>query len=191
MARPTVDLFLSVSAAPPPPPIVVCLRAPEARDVAVLTALRNDARLQRLLMIKPGRHSRAQVTAWIQRRTSDPNGAFFVVAHDASDAACGFVQLTNIERVHGVADIGICLAASMRGRGVATAALRALEERARREFELRKLTLRVLTANRRAVAFYLKSGFREVGVLRRHVLQGSKCCDVLLMEKFLRRGGRA
>ena len=116
-----------------------------------------------------------------------------MVATVSDNRALGFVQLTQMDPANGTADLGICLGADSRGKGVAAAALKLLEVRAGRELKLRKMTLRVLTTNRRALAFYRKVGFREVGVLRRHFLQDDKFRDVLLMEKFLssRRGGGA
>lgn len=167
------------------------LRAPCRADFNFLSALRNDPVLQRQLMLVLHTHSPAEVRAWIRRRTRDPQGVFFVVATASGDSALGLVQLTRMDTVNGTADLGICLGTESRGKGIAAAALQLLELRARREFKLRKITLRVLATNRRAVAFYRKAGFREVGLLRRHFLQDGKFRDVLLMEKFLRRGGRA
>ncbi len=151
--------------------------------------MRNDPALQRQLMVRQGIHSPAEIRAWLRRRTRDPHGAFYIVAA-ADDRPLGFVQLTQVDSVHGTADLGICLAAEARGKGVAAVALRLLEACAQREFKLRKLTLRVLTTNRRAIAFYRKAGFREVGVWRRQFLQDGKFRDVLLMEKFLRASGK-
>ncbi len=165
-------------------PPTIQLRAPARADLTFLAALRNDARLQRQLMVQPRNYSPSDVRAWLRRRTRDPHGAFYVVA--AADARpLGFVQLTQMDSVNGTTDLGICLAAESQGKGIAAAVFRLLELRARREFKLRKIMLRVLTVNRRAIAFYRKAGFREIGVCRRHFLQDGKFRDVLLMEKFL------
>lgn len=166
------------------------LRGPTRGDFAFLAVLRNDPRLQRQLMLRPGAYSSSEVRAWIRRRTRDPQGAFYVVAAP-DDRPLGFVQLTQMDSINGTADFGICLGVESRGRGIAVAVLKLLELRARREFKLRKITLRVLTANRRAIAFYRKAGFREVGVWRRHHLQDGKFRDVLLMERFLATRTRA
>ncbi len=168
----------------------VQLRAPVRGDFAFLTALRNDPSLQRQLLLRIAAYSPNEVRAWLRRRMRDPHGAFFVIAAP-DDRPLGFVQLTQMDSVNGTADFGICLGVESQGRGVAVAALKLLEARARREFKLRKLTLRVLTTNRRAIAFYRKAGFCEVGAWRRHFLQDGKFRDVLLMEKFIRvsKGG--
>ena len=170
---------------------LIQLRAPGRADFGLLSTLRNDPKLQCQLMIALRTHSPKDVRAWIRRRTRDPHGVFFVVAAHHDDQTLGFVQLTRIDSANGSGDLGIALAAAVRGKGIAAAALRALEILATSQFKLRKITLRVLRTNRRAIHFYLKSGFREVGVLRRHFLQDGKFRDVLLMEKLLGRGGSA
>ena len=94
--------------------MTVQLRAPVKSDFSLLAALRNDESIQRQLMIEACVYLDAEVQAWIRRRTDDPQGAFWVV--DA-DGPRGFVQLTQIQS--GSADLGICLAANVRGKGVA------------------------------------------------------------------------
>ena len=57
----------------------VTLRVPVKGDFTVLSGLRNDAAVQRQLMIEPRKYSPAQVRAWIRRRTTDSSGVFLVV----------------------------------------------------------------------------------------------------------------
>jgi|TARA_B100001971_G_C18262194_1_gene588009 diamine N-acetyltransferase len=161
----------------------VALRPPQNGDFVLLSDLRNDLSLQRQLMIEPGRQTPTQVREWIGRRNQDPQGVFFVV--DA-DGPCGFVQLTQIDRRRGASDLGICLARTARGKGVATEALGLLESFARRKLRCKKFTLRVLRINHRAIAFYHKVGFQEVELLRRHHLDGKSWRDVVRMEKRLK-----
>ena len=158
----------------------VALRPPQNGDFDFLSDLRNDLSLQRQLMIEPSRYTPTQVRAWIRRRTQDSQGVFFVVD---TDGPRGFVQLTQIDRRRGTSDLGICLARAARGKGVAMEALELLEGFARRKLRCKKFTLRVLRINHRAIAFYHKAGFQEVGLLRRHHLDGKSWRDVVRMEK--------
>ena len=162
---------------------LVALRPPQNGDFAFLSGLRNDLSLQRQLMIERGRYTPIQVRAWIRRRTQDSQGVFLVV--DA-DGPRGFVQLTQIDRRRGTSDLGICLARTARGKGVATEALELLEGFARRKLRCKKFTLRVLRINQHAIAFYHKVGFQEMGLLRRHYFDGKNRRDVLRMEKRLK-----
>lgn len=160
--------------------MTVQLRAPVKTDFSLLAALRNDESIQRQLMIEAFVYSDVEVEAWIRRRTHDPQGAFWVV--DA-DGPRGFVQLTQIQS--GSADLGICLEANVRGKGVATEAMRLLVMEARQR-GCRKLTLRVLRVNHRAIAFYRKLKFSTVDLKRRLHFDGRHWRDVLFMEKRLR-----
>ena len=158
------------------------MRQPVKSDYAVLSALRNDPVIQRQLMIEAQDYSPAQVRAWIRRRNGDPHGAFWVI--DA-DGPYWFVQLSRIDGKAGSADLGICVARFVRGKGVAGAAMRLLEKEAKRR-GLRKLTLRVLRINHRAIGLYRKLKYATAETRRRHHFDGAHWRDVVFMEKALR-----
>ena len=160
--------------------MTVRLRNPVKSDFAVLSALRNDGVIQRQLMIEVRPYSVVEVRAWIRRRISDPRGEFWVIDADGPQ---GFVQLTQIQSTS--ADLGICLTANARGKGVATEAMRLLAKEARQR-DCRKLTLRVLRVNHRAIAFYRKLNFSTVDLKRRLHFDGRHWRDVVFMEKRLR-----
>ena len=162
--------------------MTVELRKLVKADLAVLTALRNDTAVQRQLMIDSKNYSPAQIRAWVRRRTGDPQGAFWVID---IGGACGFVQLTRIDRKAGMADLGICLARSARGKGVAARAMRLLEKEAKK-LGCRKLTLRVLRINHRAIGLYRKLKFTITETKRRHHFDGAHWRDVVFMENRLR-----
>ena len=161
----------------------VTLRAPEKTDFSVLAALRNDAAVQRQLMIEPRQYSPAQVRAWIRRRTGDAKGAFWVIDRGGP---CGFVQLTQVDRERGTADLGICLVRTVRGKGVAAEAMGLLEAHAKKKLRCKTLTLRVLSVNHRAIALYGKLKFRILETKRRYHFDGAHWRDVVFMEKALR-----
>ena len=160
--------------------MTVQLRVPVKSDFAVLSALRNDGVVQRQLMIEVRAYSVAEVRAWIRRRINDPQGAFWAIDAEGPQ---GFVQLTRIES--GTADVGICLVPAARGKGVAAEALQLLEKEARQR-GCRKLTLRVLRVNHRAIAFYRRLNFAVTDLKRRLYFDGRHWRDVVFMEKRLR-----
>lgn len=164
----------------------VMLREWRESDLERLAALRNDIDLQRLLMAQARPNSVERVRQWLTDRSARDDMVFFVIADDR-DEAVGYIQVAGIDRVHGHGDLGICLSQPAQGHGVAAEACRLLEQYLTETLALHKLTLKVLAANSRAVAFYRKHGYREVGVLRRHFRDGDSYHDVLLMERLLRR----
>jgi RimJ/RimL family protein N-acetyltransferase len=116
---------------------------------------------------------------------------FFVIASVKDQRPLGYLQLANMDFVHGTADLGICVDEAARGTGCAAEALLLLEEYARDVFNLRKIILRVLASNSRAIAFYRKARYQKVGLHRRHFYQRQVYYDVLIMEKFLARSRTA
>jgi diamine N-acetyltransferase len=163
----------------------VVLRAWREDDIAVLMRLRNDVALQTQLMSQPRPNSRVRVSQWLKDWSKRTDGVFFVVAAADDDHALGYVQLANIDVMHGRGDLGICLDPAVHGHGVANQTMELLQSYVMQVFGLRKILLQVLSRNLRAIAFYVKQGFERVGVLREHAfLQGSHV-DVLLMEKLL------
>lgn len=84
----------------------------------------------------------------------------------------------------GVAEFGVYVAGSARGRGVG----RALLDRLADESEaagLHKLTSRVFTTNVASRALHRACGFDEVGVMRRHARLDGEWKDCVVVERLL------
>lgn len=167
----------------------VVLRAPVREDMATLLALRNDMKLQQLLGVLPRANTEQRVDDWVASMMSDPRNIFFLIAKRDDEQALGYIQLTQLDFVHGFGELGICIGAHTHGKGYAAEAMRLLESYAHNVFNLRKIILRVLVSNNRAVAFYKKVGYETVGVYRRHLYLNQAYHDTEIMEKFLSSSG--
>jgi RimJ/RimL family protein N-acetyltransferase len=161
------------------------LRAWRESDLATLAELRNDIDLQALLMTQARPNSIERVRHWLVERSSREDMVFFVVVSRRDDAVLGYVQVAGIDLVHGVGELGICLSPSAQGGNLAQEACQLLERYLVQTLSLRKLTLKVLADNARAITFYLKSGYREVGRMERQFLIDGQYEDVVIMERFL------
>lgn len=159
-------------------------RPPRPEDLPVLELLRNDLPTQYALLAAPRPNSRADVVAWLERRASESDTLFWVLANER-DEGIGFAQIVKIDAANGHGAFGIALAPAARGKGYARAAIEAVCALAAGDGRLRKLVLEVSTANVVARALYTSSAFREVGVLRRHYRAPSGWQDVAIMERFL------
>lgn len=164
----------------------ITLRAPTDRDFVTLSKLRNDLSIQNSLLATPRPNSPARVRAWLERRAEDDRAAFFVIADACDDCAVGFIQAMAIDPLHRVAELGICIDEARRARGFGREAISLLEKFLAGVFRVRKIWLRVDSANKAAVTLYRSSGFREVGTLRKHHYAAGRYRDILLMEKMLR-----
>lgn len=161
------------------------LRAWHPGDIDALAALRNDVALQELLMANARPNSPEAVRQWAIDRSTRQDMVFFVIAAAEDDRVLGYIQVASVDRFNGTGDLGICIGPASQGHGIAAEACALLEQYLRGSIGLRKLTLRVLADNERAIRFYLKSGYREVGKLLRHHRKAGSFADVLLMERFI------
>lgn len=163
----------------------VVLRAWREDDLAVLMRLRNDVALQTQLLTQPRPNSSVRVSQWLKDWSERTDGVFFIVAAADDDRVLGYVQLANMNVMHGRGDLGICLDPAVHGHGVADQTMELLQNYVMQVFGLRKILLHVLCSNLRAIAFYEKQGFERVGVQREHAFLQGDYVDVLLMEKLL------
>lgn len=163
----------------------VILRAPFGEDFTFLFGLRNNLQTQMSLMTWPRGNTAQRVSDWVENNLNDPQRVFFVIASKQDQHPTGYIQITNIDFVSGVGELGICLHGEAQGKGYAQEAMKLLEQYVRSIFRIRKITLRVLASNERAIAFYQKTGFVSVGTYKRHFYQEERFHDVLIMEKFL------
>jgi RimJ/RimL family protein N-acetyltransferase len=161
------------------------LREWREADLDAIAALRNDIALQTLLMSQPRPNSLERVRTWLSSWAERADAVLFVIVGRADDAVLGYVQVANIDTFHGHGELGICLSRDAHGKNLARDACDLLEAYLVKTLVLRKLTLKVLASNQRAIGFYRKYGYRDVGVLERHYRAADVCHDVLVMERHL------
>ncbi len=165
---------------------LVLLRPMVERDLPDLLRWRSDPVHIRQMMWHGAVGSLDEVRAWVQRRTSDPDGRFWVVADAASpERAVGFAQLVRVHWRDGHGTAGLFIDPAARGHGLGRAALDLTERHARDSLGLRKVLLEVLADNTRALRFWIAAGYHAVGTLRAHHAAGDRYDDVVILEKFL------
>ncbi|MBI5975097.1 GNAT family N-acetyltransferase [Staphylococcus canis] len=85
----------------------------------------------------------------------------------------GTIDLQNINRVDQNASVGYWLVANCTGRGIMTKAVRQLCRIAFQDLKLNKLLLRAEVNNYASQQVALRSGFRQVGILKKEVYRPS------------------
>lgn len=161
------------------------LRQWRDEDLSSLTTWRNDVTLQAQLMARARGSDEAKVRNWLESRTNSPDGLFFVAATLENDQAIGYLQVNNLNLVDQHGELGICLAPALQGKGYGTEAIRLVAGYLSATWGLRKISIRVIADNQRAIKSYLKCGFVECGRMREHFLIDGQWKDVLLMELFV------
>ncbi len=161
----------------------VTLRPWRDDDVPFFVELRNDVQTQTALLAAPRPNTPDRVADWLNRRSDADDAAFFVIADNAGDTACGFIELREIDTLNRNGYLGIALAESVRGQGFAVEAMTLLEDYARSIFNLHKICLHVLAANGPDVKLYERCGYETAGVMREHFYRKGAYHDVAIMEK--------
>ncbi|MBX6386797.1 MAG: GNAT family N-acetyltransferase [Microbispora sp.] len=145
----------------------VVLRLPTERDADQITRACSDPEIARFISFIPSPYTRDDALSWITEIVPADwknGGADFLIADAATDEVLGTVGLKPQDR-YGVAEVGYWLAPWARGRGVATAAVRAIAERAFAR-GVPRITLRAAVDNIPSQQVALRCGFAHEGVLR-------------------------
>ncbi len=166
----------------------VKLRDYEKKDIPFFLSIRNNISLQHSLMAHPRKNNENDVINWLEKRTYESDTVFFVIADALHNTACGFIQLIKIDTENKHAWLGICVDEESQGKSFAYEALSCLERFSMTTMGLNKILLEVLSNNARAIGFYHRYGFREVGILEDHHMIKGHFHNVLLMEKRLKTG---
>ncbi|MEH1165559.1 GNAT family N-acetyltransferase [Micromonospora sp. CPCC 205539] len=146
----------------------VRLRPFRADDTADVVAGCADPLTQRFIPALPSPYTETDARFWIDAGAPAAwtgGGAAYAVADPATDRLLGAVGLSNPVPARGQAEIGYWVVPAARGRGVASAATRALSEQA---FATGTLRLELLThaENGPSQRAALAAGFRHEGVRR-------------------------
>lgn len=124
---------------------------------------------------------------------SCPPGSQLVAVAGDSDIVLGYIGYkhpTELESNRHVYDIHIAVSPDHHRRGVGAKLMDALKRIAAQD-GVRKLSLRVLSSNGRAIAFYEKCGFKEQGRLVEEFWLNGHYVDDILMYCLLEPSGRA
>lgn len=102
----------------------------------------------------------------------------FAIVDDVYDEYLGTISLKNIDYKHKNAEYAISTRKKARGTGQNLVATRLLIKYAFDELKLHKIYLNVLANNKRAIKFYLKSGFSYEGTFKEHLYINGVYCDL-------------
>ena len=163
----------------------ISLRPWQDADLPILTELRNDVALQAQLLARARGSRPEQVREWLQSRSCQQDRMLLIIADCQDNQAQGFIQLNELNLIDRRADLGICLSAQARGRGLGGQAIGLLAQYLRDQWNLHKLGLSVRADNAAALRCYEKLGFTRCGLLRQHVFIEGRWQDIVLMEYFL------
>ena len=118
---------------------------------------------------------------FLEKRLSNPDVAIYVVKERGK--VLGFASTRKIDRF-GIELSGIAVLESSTGRGIGTRLVEKVLAAAYKS-GVRRIVVKTETANNRAISFYKKFGFSDVGTAQEHV-EGT-IVDVKILEMTLNR----
>lgn len=102
-----------------------------------------------------------------------------------NDLHIGNIKIDPINKKHGLGEYGIMMGRKTEwGKGYAKEASKKVIDFCFHNLDLRKITLGVVSDNLSAVSLYLKLGFIQEGVLKKHGQYSGKYCDIIRMALF-------
>jgi RimJ/RimL family protein N-acetyltransferase len=167
--------------------MTMTIRAAESRDAAGLVALATavGSEPEGWLLSDRAWRNTVDERRYLRALRRDPNGAVMVAEAEGEVVARLALRRDAHPASPHVADFGLMVAASHRGRGIGTALLGTAEDWARGE-GVSKLELHVFPHNAPAIALYEKTGYEREGYRRAHYRRpDGRLVDAILMAKLL------
>jgi phosphinothricin acetyltransferase len=159
------------------------LRSATASDIESIRRIYNEGIEDRGATLDSDPKSAHDMNEWWAQH----DGRYAVLAAVENNGVVGWASLNRFSHrcAHSsIADLSVYVSRPHRGRGIGSALLRELEQRAK-EAGFHKIVLHALDRNELGKNLYRKSGFREVGVFKEHGMLDGRYEDVIAMEKIL------
>jgi RimJ/RimL family protein N-acetyltransferase len=124
-----------------------------------------------------------QLQAYFRMSEGDAaTSRLFAVEDCGTGTVVGHCELGALNRDQGTASVcRVVLDPGQRGGGLCFPMMRELLRIAFRDFDLRRVSLRVAGHNTAAIRCYKRAGFVQEGVLRRATMVDGECWDVVVM----------
>lgn len=172
------------------------LRELERRDLETINKWRNNPELIQYLGA-PFRYINLEVDVkWFEHYMVNRGSSIrcAIIQEDAESEILGLVSLTDIDFINRCARLHIMIGEGRsQGKGLGTFAIKEMLEHAFYNMNLRRIELRVLATNERAIHLYSKVGFQKEGLLRRAVYKSGAYQDEIIMgllrEEYDLQGG--
>lgn len=163
----------------------VTIRPARPGDGAGVLAVQGEAAAERRFIATQPEEMRSVEAEEEMIRNADPKRGVLLVAEDEGRIVgiCGIFRLARLAASH-VADLGVTVAASHRGRGLGRALMLAAEDWARAQ-GIERITLSVFADNHNARGLYESLGYAVEGTRRDQYRLAGRRIDEVLMAKTL------
>lgn len=134
-------------------------------------------------------HSKASIRDFL-RGINDGKNLFLAACLKESDVHIGNIKLGPLNHFHRRADLGLLIGdKSQWGRGYATEMIRTVTEYGFTGLNLHKVTAGCYNDNPGSANAFLKAGYSQEAVLRKHFFSQGRWVDYVLLAKFATETG--
>lgn len=165
----------------------IILRPLKISDIEIANKWRNDFDLIKLTLGIRFPKTFVMDQNWFNAALVDTSNRniYFGVEENHSSELIGIIQLNQIDYISQVCDFGIVIGNNEAiGKGYGKEAMYLLFNYGFEQLHLRKICLKVVDFNTRAIELYKKVGFVEEGCLKNHVYYDGKYHNVYQMALF-------
>ncbi|TPG88166.1 N-acetyltransferase [Brevibacillus laterosporus] len=158
----------------------IYLRKMTADDVTIYHTWRNDMEVMRTTNPSIDLFTLDSTQEFVNLGSSTSKS--YMIIDKESESSIGIVSLIQIDyknrNAECIIDIG---EKAYWGKGYGTEALKLLLDYAFLELNLHRVSLRVFSFNKKAIALYERMGFKHEGILREYIFRDGKWSDVFHM----------
>jgi RimJ/RimL family protein N-acetyltransferase len=139
-----------------------------------------DPEVNQYLETRHSEQTLESVAAFVRSILATPDQHLFAICMMPEERHVGNIKVGPIKHPHGLADVSLFIGdRGAWGQGVATAAIKLISRFAIERLGLRKLSAGVYAPNTGSAKAFLRAGYQQEGLRRRHYLMGSEMVDAL------------
>ena len=163
----------------------ICVLRPwDERDVGALVSIANDWRVARFMHDRfPFPYTLDDAKAWMEHNRLCPAGVHYAI--ECMGELSGGISAERLTQdMRGTAHLGYWLGRAFQGRGIATAACRALTEHIFATTDVLRIESAVFAPNAASARVLEKCGYVLEGIKRRAIIKGTDVYDLLMYARL-------
>ena len=166
----------------------VIFRYPKMSDLNDLLFLANVLVKERAYISMQKKLTRKKEAEWLKTSLKEIKAKkriILVVEIDGKIMGNANINKSSLSVQSHVTSFGIILGREVRGVGLSEQLFQAIEKEAKTRFKIKIIKLNACSANKRAISFYRKMGFKEIGRIKKGIKHYGRYLDEVLMVKYL------
>lgn len=166
----------------------VIFRYPKPEDWKGLLLTINSLIKEKAMLVAQKRKTKKEEIEWLTdvlKKIKNKKSVFLVVEVDKKIKGSAGIDTGKEEFVSHIGEFGIALVKEIQGKGIGKKLLTKIIKQAKEKLKIKIVKLNVMRPNITAQNLYKKSGFREIGRIKKGIKYYGKYVDDIIMVKYL------